>query len=65
MVHKEVKKVLIDKNMTIAELARKMGYTRVQVSRIINGHVESPKAERLIAFVLNIPRSQLFKRNSS
>lgn len=63
MSNKEIKKILIDKDMTVTNLAKETGYTRVHMSRIINGHIKSPKAERLIAFVLETPRDMLFKHN--
>lgn len=36
---KEVKKVLIDKDMSVTDLANELGLTREYVSKILNGSV--------------------------
>jgi len=65
MLHKELKKILIEKDMSIKDLAEKAGYSRVHMSNIINGHVRSIKGEKLISFILQKPRETLFKHNNS
>ena len=64
MPHKELKKILIEKDMTIKALAEKAGYTRVHMSNIVNGHVKSIRAENLISFILQKPKETLFQHNS-
>jgi DNA-binding Xre family transcriptional regulator len=61
MAHKELKKILTKRNMSVKDLAKEIGYTRVHTSNVINGHVRSIRAEKLIAFVLGKPRERLFK----
>ncbi len=51
---KEIKKILIDRGLTIADLARKSGYTREHLSAVIHGRLQSPKAQRAIAAALGI-----------
>jgi len=63
MINKEIKKTLIDKDMTITDLAKETGYTRAHMSKIINEHIKSPKAEKLIAFVLGTSQAMLSKHN--
>ena len=64
MPHKELKKTLIDRGMTIKDLAQQAGYTRVHMSNIVNGHIQSIRAEKLISFILERPRDTLFKGDS-
>jgi DNA-binding Xre family transcriptional regulator len=64
MPHKELKKTLIDQGMTIKDLAQEAGYTRVHMSNIVNGHIQSIRAEKLISFILGRPRDTLFKSDS-
>jgi len=61
MVNKTIKKLLIDRDMSLKDLAEKTGYTRVHMGNIVNGRVRSPKGERLISFVLDCPRDELFR----
>jgi lambda repressor-like predicted transcriptional regulator len=51
---KTIKKLLIDRELTIAALARKSGYTRSHLSAVIHGRVDSPKAQRAIAAALGV-----------
>jgi cyanate lyase len=46
---KDIKKLLIDKDLTIAGLARKIGRSRVWTSYVINGHMQSPATRKAIA----------------
>ena len=56
---KKVKKMLIDKDMTVKGLAKETGFCRLYISKIINGHTRSPRAEKLIAYVLGCTPSDL------
>ena len=40
---KVIKKILIDKDLTIADLARKIGKSRIWTSYVVNGHIKSPE----------------------
>ena len=51
-MNKAVKKLLIDKDLTITELARRIGKSRVWTSYIVNGHLESPEVRKAIAWEL-------------
>jgi lambda repressor-like predicted transcriptional regulator len=51
---KIIKKLLIDRGLTIADLARKSGYTRAHFSAAIHGRVNSPKVQRAIATALGV-----------
>jgi cyanate lyase len=48
-----VKTILLVNNSNIAELARKIGYSRTYVSLIIHGHLKSEEVSRRIAEALN------------
>ncbi len=49
---KTIKKLLIDREITIADLARQTHYTRGHLSAIIHGRLDSPKAKRAISAAL-------------
>ena len=51
---KQAKHALIDKDMTVAELAEKVGLTREYTSAIVNGRSYSEAAVKAISDVLNI-----------
>lgn len=52
---KKVKKALIDKNMTINELAETIGYSSIYTRNIVNGKIVSATvAEKKINDVLGI-----------
>ena len=53
MVFKEVKKTMIDQNLTVTKLAEVTGYTRGHLSNIINGKLPSLRAKKVIALALN------------
>lgn len=53
-MNKDVKKLLIDKDMTIKDLVQKTGYTRGHLSGVIHGRLDSPKAQRAIAAALGV-----------
>lgn len=50
----EAKKTLIDMDMGVNELAKKLGMTRNHVSAVINGRVVSPNTQSLICNYLKI-----------
>ncbi len=49
---KEIKKLLIDQEITIVELARRIGKSRTWTSLVINGNMRSPATRSLIARAL-------------
>lgn len=51
---KQVKKELIDRDMTISDLAEKVGITRQYASEIVNGRRYAEPAVRAISDYLNI-----------
>lgn len=53
MIAKNVKKVLIDKELSVTKLAEITGYTRGHICNVINGHIDSPRAKKMIALALN------------
>lgn len=53
MIFKRVKISMINQAFTITSLAKATTYTRGYVSNIINGHIESVRAKRMIALVLH------------
>jgi transcriptional regulator with XRE-family HTH domain len=55
---KKIKKLLIDQNLTVAELARRAGYSRVHVSEVIHGHRKSLEAQRRIWAALKAARDR-------
>lgn len=57
-----IKKRLITLNITQADLARKLGYTRQHVSAIINGVYESLEIETLILEELGISDTRTISR---
>lgn len=52
---KEAKKALIDKDMTITDLADALGMNRVYLSSVINGRVLSMQAKEKILSYLDLP----------
>lgn len=52
MVYKEVKKTIIEQNLSIVKLAKITGYSRVHLCNLINGHTESVRAKKVVAIVL-------------
>lgn len=52
MVNKNVKKTMIDQNLTLTKLGAITGYSRVHLSNVINGHLESLRAKKVIALAL-------------
>lgn len=52
---KEVKKALIDKNMSTAELAEAINLSRSYVSNVINGNFNFPDVKQRISDYLGVP----------
>jgi len=52
ITNKEFKKALIDANLTVAKLARILGYTREHTAGVICGTIKSERAKKLIAEAL-------------
>ena len=51
---KQAKKELIDRDMSVSELAEKIGKSREYTSAIVNGRIYSEPAVKAISDVLNI-----------
>ena len=51
---KDIKKLLIDKDMTVSDLARRIKKSRVWTSYVINGHMKSPETRKAIAHALGV-----------
>ena len=54
---KQVKKELIDRDMSVSELAEAIGKTREYTSAVVNGRIYSEPAVKEISDVLNIAES--------
>lgn len=52
MSAKNVKKTMIDQDLSLTKLAGITGYSRVHLSNVINGHLESLRAKKVIALAL-------------
>lgn len=53
--NKDIKKELIQRDMTVTDLSSKMGVTREWLSSIINNRVIAPEMARKIGMCLGIP----------
>lgn len=51
---KMVLKAMIDRDMTVADLAELVGYTREYTSAVVNGRIYSEPAVKVISDVLNV-----------
>lgn len=51
---KQAKKEMIDRDMTVDELAKAIGKSRVYTSAVVNGRIYSGPAVKAISDVLNI-----------
>ena len=60
MTPKERKKLLIDKDLTITELARRVKRDRSWIVRTIHGHEKPRPTQELIAKELDVPVDELF-----
>ena len=54
---KQVKKELIDRDMSVSELAEAIGKTREYTSAVVNGRIYSEPAVKEISDALNITES--------
>lgn len=54
---KQAKKAMIDQDITVSELAEKIGKTREYTSSVINGRVYAEPVVKEISDVLNIPET--------
>nr|DAO80774.1 MAG TPA: Regulatory protein-modification, helix-turn-helix, transcriptional regulato, DNA [Caudoviricetes sp.] len=59
---KEAKKALIDMDMTVAELAQKIGRSREYTTAVINGRIYAEPMVKVISDALNIKEEVLQKR---
>jgi len=51
---KEIKKMMVDMDISLKTLAERAGYSRVHVSNIVHGRWKSPKARQAIAGALGV-----------
>jgi DNA-binding helix-turn-helix protein len=49
-----VKIAMLERNMTVAELAKKIGRSRPYVSLVVSGKLIAPPTNRMISDVLNV-----------
>ncbi len=54
---KQAKKAMIDLDMTVKELAEKVGLSREYTSAVVNGRIYAEPAVKAISDVLNIPET--------
>ena len=54
---KQAKKAMIDLDMTVKELAEKVGLSREYTSSVVNGRIYAEPAVKAISDVLNIPET--------
>jgi len=52
MTVKNIKKAMIDQELTATKLAEITGYTRGHISNVINGHFDSIRAKKVICLAL-------------
>ncbi len=62
---KKIKKMLIDKDLSMSDLARQYGCRPQMVSQLIGGATTSKKLQRFIEKRLSVRPGELFLRNSS
>ena len=64
MTPKDRKKLLIDKDLTITDLAKRVNKTRCWVVRVIHGHEKPKPTQEAIAKELDVPVDELFPPQS-
>jgi len=64
MIFKEVKKSMIDQDLTVTKLAEITGYKRCHISNVINGRMESQRAKKVISLALKRDYDKLWGRQS-
>ncbi len=52
MKNKEIKKCLIDLDLTITDLAKRTGFSRVHISNVVNGHWNSKNVRDAVTRVI-------------
>lgn len=60
---KAIKKRLIERNLTITQLANKINRSRVYTSNVIHGHFVSQKTVQRIAGALGMKLTDLLKKD--
>ena len=65
MVFKVVKKSMIDQDLTVTKLAKITGYTRGHLSNVINGRLDSIRAQKSISLALRKDFHELWANNSA
>ncbi len=53
MLTKEIKKAMIDKDLTLSKLSKITGYSRSHLCKVINGHYESQRVKKILSLALN------------
>lgn len=59
MTPREIKKLLIDKDLSQSDLARRLNVTPSAVSQVVNGLRPNPRVAEGLARILNLPVSSL------
>lgn len=57
---KRVKKLIIEKSLTVSELSKRTGYSISYVSMVINGRRKNPDVREAIARALERPTQELW-----
>ena len=65
MIAKQVKKTMIDQDLTITKLTEITGYTLGHISNVINGRYESVRAKKVIALALGKDFKELWADDSA
>lgn len=60
---KKIKKLMIDAEISAAEIGRRLGISRVAVIGVINGNWTSRRVQRAIAEALGVPYKELWDNN--
>jgi lambda repressor-like predicted transcriptional regulator len=64
MATEKIKKMMVDKGLTLKKLAEKAGYSRVHCSNVVHGHFKSPKAREAIARALEANFSEVWQEGA-
>jgi len=57
---KQIKILLLEKDLSMGELAEKTEYTRTHISNVVNGRHDSRRARKAIASGLKVPLESLW-----
>jgi len=60
---KTIRHILVDQDLSIAELARRIDKSRTWTSLVINGHMKSPGTRKAIAHELGKRVDELWENN--